>query len=174
MDAAPAVVGAGALVLFVLLHVTVHTPGANRAHPTREVAARFDAALPPGAEVAYVDLKFSTALMFYLQHRPLELLRIRAITDLAPHPQRYALILHEQLMWLIRKECSPPPPLGEESVFGGGYVLFDLNGVGSRAPGHGGFEPRRGGRGAGAEDAASREVQPSAPLFLNSSISRAV
>ncbi len=134
LDAAPAVVGAGALVVLVLLHVTVHTPRANRAHPTREVAARFDAALPPGAEVAYVDLKFSTALMFYLQHRPLELLRMRAITDLAHHPQRYALIPREEFMWLIRKECSPPPPLREESLLGGGYVLFNLDGVASRCP----------------------------------------
>ena len=129
VDAVPVAVGAGALLLFVLLHVTVYTPGVNRAYPTREVAARFAAKLPPGAEVAYVDLKFSTALMFYLQHRPVELLKLRAITDLAPHPQRYALILHEQMTWLIRKQCSPPLPLGEETVLGGRYVLLSLNGA---------------------------------------------
>lgn len=131
-DAVPVVVGAGALVVAMLFQVTVHTPRANRAHPTREAAARFAAALPQGAEVVYVDLKSSTALMFYLQHRRVELAGIRAFTDLAAHPRRYALIPHAEMMLLIRKECGPPPPLREETVFGGQYVLLNLEGVGPR------------------------------------------
>ena len=47
-DALPVVVGVGTLSLLVLLHVTVQTPRLNRAYPTREVAARFAAMMPPG------------------------------------------------------------------------------------------------------------------------------
>jgi 4-amino-4-deoxy-L-arabinose transferase-like glycosyltransferase len=132
--ALPVATGAGALLLGVLLHVAVYTPGANRAFPTREAAARFAAKLPAGAQVVYLDLKLTTALMFYLQHRPVELRGIRGINARGDHPQRYALILHDHLLWLIRKRCSPPPPLGEEIVFDSRYVLLDLNGTGLDCP----------------------------------------
>jgi 4-amino-4-deoxy-L-arabinose transferase-like glycosyltransferase len=131
-DVAPVVVGAGALLALVLFRVTVYTPGANRAYPTREVAARFGAALPQGAEVAYVDLKLSTALMFYLRRRAVELQRIHTITDLADHPQRYALIPHEEMMVLIWGKCSPAAPLREETLSGVRYVLLNLDRVAPR------------------------------------------
>src|SRR5207249_6908403 len=52
-DRIPIMVGAGSVLCFMFLHVTVHTPRDNRAHPTREVALRFAATLPPGASAAY-------------------------------------------------------------------------------------------------------------------------
>jgi 4-amino-4-deoxy-L-arabinose transferase-like glycosyltransferase len=129
-DVVPVVVGIAALLLLVLLLVTVDTRRINRAYPTREVAARFAALLSPGDEVAYVDLKLSTALMFYLPHRGVKLPRIRAIEDLPDRSWRHALIPHEEMMLLVRKQCGPPPPLREETLFGGRYVLVDLEGVG--------------------------------------------
>jgi 4-amino-4-deoxy-L-arabinose transferase-like glycosyltransferase len=127
-DTLPVVVGLGTLSIFVLLHVTVQTPRLNRAYPTREVAARFAAMLPPGAEIVYVDRKLSTALMFYLEHRRIELARIRAIAGVADHPRRYGLMLEEELALLVRKQCSPPPPLREETLLGSRYVLLNLDG----------------------------------------------
>jgi 4-amino-4-deoxy-L-arabinose transferase-like glycosyltransferase len=131
-DTLPVVVGAGALLLLVLLHVTVHTPRANQAYPSREVAARFAAMLPHGAEVVYVDRKLSTALMFYLPYRGIELLRIRAIADVADHPRRYVIMLDEEMALLIRKQCAPPPPLREETLSGSRYVLVNLDGFAPR------------------------------------------
>lgn len=131
VHAAPVVVGIAALTVLVIIQIVVRTPRANLAYPTREVAARFVALLPQGAEVAYMDLKLSTALMFYTQQRQIELLRIPAVSDLARHPRRYAL-LPQEIMAIMWKECSPPPPLREETIFGARYVLF--NGARPRCP----------------------------------------
>ena len=107
-----------------------HLRISTSAYPTREVAARFAALVPPGAEVAYVDVKLSTALMFYLPHRGVKLPRIRVIADLPDRSWRYALIPDEEMMLLVRKRCGPPPPLREEPLVGGRYVLVNLEGVG--------------------------------------------
>jgi len=131
-DALPLLVGAGTLLVLVLLHVTVNTPRLNRVYPTREVAARFAALLPPGAEVVYVDRKLSTALMFYLEHRRIELVQIRAIARVADHPGRFSLMLEEEMALLIRKQCSPPPPLREETLVGSRYLLVNLHGFAPR------------------------------------------
>lgn len=129
-DAVPVVVGAGALLAMVLLHVTVYTPRVNRAYPTREVAARFVAMLPEGAQLEYVDLRFSTALMFYVQKRPIARPWVTAISDPADHPRRYAVIPHD-VMALLWGECPRlPQPLREETIFGGRYVLLDLQKAG--------------------------------------------
>jgi hypothetical protein len=127
--AVPVVVGVAALLVVVLLHVTVDTPRVNSAYPTRETAARFAAILPPGAAVAYVDVKLSTALMFYLPRRSVRLPQIRAVADLPDRSWRHALIPHEEML-LVRKHCGLPPPLREETLAGGRYVLVNLDGVG--------------------------------------------
>ncbi len=127
-DALPVAVGVGTLSLIVLLHVTVQTPRLNRVYPTREVAARFASMMPPGAEIVYVDRKLSTALMFYLEHRRIELAQIRAIARVANHPRRYGLMLEEELEVLIRKQCAPPPPVREETLLGSRYMLLNLDG----------------------------------------------
>jgi 4-amino-4-deoxy-L-arabinose transferase-like glycosyltransferase len=128
-DVVPIMVGTGALLLFVVLQVTVHTPRDNRAYPTREVAARFAAMLPPGVEVVYVDRKFTTGLMFYLRHRLLAVIPEAGLADLAHRPRRYALLPHEVRL-LIHRGCSPAPPLREETLFGSRYVLVSLSDVG--------------------------------------------
>jgi 4-amino-4-deoxy-L-arabinose transferase-like glycosyltransferase len=123
-QAAPIVVGIAALTVLVIIQIVVRTPRVNLAYPTREVAARFGALLPPGAEVAYMDLRLSTALMFYTQQRPVELLRVPAVSDLARHPGRYAL-LPQEILAIMWKECSSPTPLREETIFGARYVLVN-------------------------------------------------
>jgi 4-amino-4-deoxy-L-arabinose transferase-like glycosyltransferase len=130
-DAAPLVVGVAALIVLVIIQIVVRAPRANLAYPTRDVAARFVALVPHGAEVAYMDLKLSTALMFYTRQRRVELHGIPALSDLGQRPRRYVLLPHE-IMAFMWKDCSPPPPLREERVFGGRYVLF--NGVKPRCP----------------------------------------
>jgi 4-amino-4-deoxy-L-arabinose transferase-like glycosyltransferase len=126
--AVPVVIGAGALLVLVLLQVTVRTPRANRAYPTREVAARFVAALPSEAEVAYVDRNFTTGVMFYIKQRHLELLPTSAMPHLLPHPLRYALIPRD-VMALIWQDGPLMPPLHEETMSNGRYVLLNLNGA---------------------------------------------
>ena len=130
-DAVPVVVGAGTLLVLVVLQVSVYTPRHNRAYPTREVAARFVAVLPPGAEVAYMDLKFTTGLLFYMPHRRLEIQPFTPNADLAEHPRRYALVPYEVMLGMPRK-CSSTAPLREETLFFSQYVLLNLNGTGLR------------------------------------------
>lgn len=132
VDIVPALVGAGTLLAMVVFHVTVYTPRANRSHPTREAAARFTALLPPEAEVVYVDQKSIAALLFYMRPRLIQLPRVHNIVNLAEFPERYALLLHEEMVVLIWGQCSPPPPLREETLFGSRYVLLSLDGVGPR------------------------------------------
>jgi 4-amino-4-deoxy-L-arabinose transferase-like glycosyltransferase len=124
-DAVPLVVGAAALVVLVTIQVMVRTPRANLAYPTREVAARFAALLPHDAEVAYMDLKVSTALMFYTKRRQVELPYLPAMTDLTGNPRRYSVLPNEVIARLW-EECAPPP-LREETIFGSRYGLY--NGV---------------------------------------------
>ena len=128
-DLVPIIVGAGAVLLLVGLHVTVHTPRDNRAYPTREVASRFAAMLPTGAEIVYVDRKFTTGLVFYLRHRTLAMVPETALADLVHRPRRYALLPHE-VMLLIHRGCSPAPSLREETLFGSRYTLVGLDDVG--------------------------------------------
>jgi 4-amino-4-deoxy-L-arabinose transferase-like glycosyltransferase len=130
-DAVPVVIGAGTLLVLVVLQVSVYTPRHNRAFPTREVAARFVAVLPPGAEVAYVDSKFTTGLLFYMQPPRLEVQPFTALADLAEHPRRYALVPYEVMLGMPRK-CGSTVPLREETMFFSRYVLLNLNGTGPR------------------------------------------
>ncbi len=127
-DAAPVVVAAGALIVLMVLEVTVFTPRANRAHPTREVAARFAAALPPGAEVLYFDRRFSTGLVFYLRERPVAVLGMSALRELAPRPRVYLLVTFEEMLFINGGVCLPTRPVREERVFGDRYVLVDFEG----------------------------------------------
>jgi 4-amino-4-deoxy-L-arabinose transferase-like glycosyltransferase len=130
-DLAPLVVGVAALVVLMVGQVTVRTPRVNLAYPTREVAARFGSLLPDGAEVAYMDLKVSTALMFYTKHRTVELSKLPPVmSELTGHPHRYSLLPLE-VMAILWQECAPPP-LREETIFGSRYGLY--NGVSPRCP----------------------------------------
>jgi 4-amino-4-deoxy-L-arabinose transferase-like glycosyltransferase len=130
-DAVPVVVGAGALLVLVAVQVTVSTPRNNRAHPTREVAARFVAALPPGAEVVYADLKLTTGLLFYIRHRHVAVDPFRPIPHPAGPSGRYALVPHEVAVEMPR-DCPSAPPLREETLSASQYVLLSVNGAGPR------------------------------------------
>ena len=125
-DAAAIVVAAGILVVLMLIQIGVHTPRANRTYPTRDVAARFAAALPPGAEVAYLDRKLSTGLVFYLRQPSVELAEMSALRSLAARPHLHAILPSAEAIsarWTMR---LPMRPLREENLFGERYILLDF------------------------------------------------
>lgn len=124
IDTAPVVVAMAALVVLVTIQIGVRTPRSNLAFPTREVAARFAALLPSDAEVAFMDLKLSTALMFYTPRHRIEWVAIPTTWDLTQHPRRYAL-LPQETMAIVWNGCATPPPLHEETLFGGRYALYN-------------------------------------------------
>jgi 4-amino-4-deoxy-L-arabinose transferase-like glycosyltransferase len=124
-DLAPLVVAVAALVVLMIIQIVVRAPRSNLAFPTREVAARFAAALPPEAEVAYMDLKLSTALMFYTPRPRVEWSATPPDLEMAEHPRRYALLPSEIVtsVWKEWGDCSLPPPLREATLFGSRYLL---------------------------------------------------
>jgi hypothetical protein len=126
------VVAAGALIVLIALEVTVYTPRANRAHPTREAAARFSAAAPPQAEIAYLDRKFSTGLVFYLRQRPVEVLEMSELRDLVSRPGARVLVPFEEMLFINGGVCLPTRAVAEERVFGDRYVLLDFEGEPAR------------------------------------------
>jgi 4-amino-4-deoxy-L-arabinose transferase-like glycosyltransferase len=132
VEAVPIVVAAGALIVLIALEVTVYTPRANRAHPTREAAARFSAAAPPQAEIAYLDRKFSTGLVFYLRQRPVEVLEMSELRDLVSRPGARVLVPFEEMLFINGGVCLPTRAVAEERVFGDRYVLLDFEGEPAR------------------------------------------
>lgn len=132
VEAVPIAVAAGALSVLIALEVTVYTPRANRAHPTREAAARLSAAVPAQSEVAYLDRKFSTGLAFYLRQRPLEVLEMSGLRDLASRPGTRVLVPFDEMLFINGGVCLPTRAVAEERVFGDRYVLLDFEGEPAR------------------------------------------
>jgi hypothetical protein len=120
------------LAVMLLLHVRVFTPLINRAYPTREVAARLAAGLPASVQVAYLDRKFTTGLMFYLPRRPVEVAGVGALRGMIDQPQLLALLPHTEMVFINGGVCLPTRPLRQESVFGDQYVLVDFKGAPAR------------------------------------------
>lgn len=123
-DAAPLVVAVAALVVLIVIQIVVRAPRSNLAFPTREVAARFAALVPPDAEVAFMDLKFTTGIMFYTPRQRIEWPAMPSAAEMEEHPGRYALLPLE-IMGVVWYGCAIPPPLHEETVFGGRYALYN-------------------------------------------------
>jgi 4-amino-4-deoxy-L-arabinose transferase-like glycosyltransferase len=128
-QAAAVALAAGALGVLMVVEVAIDTPRANRSYPTREVAARLAAVLPPEAEVAYFDRKFSTGLVFYLRQRPVEVLGMPALRALASRPGSHALLPIAEMVFAHGAVCLPTRTLREERVFGEPYVLVDFGGL---------------------------------------------
>ena len=131
-NAALVVVGGGVLVIMLMLHVRVFTPLVNRAYPTRQAAARLAGGLSPSVEVAYLDRKFTTGLMFYLPQRPVEVAGVGALRGLVEQPQLLALFPHTEAIFINSGVCLPTRPLRQENVFGDNYVLVDFKGIPAR------------------------------------------
>jgi 4-amino-4-deoxy-L-arabinose transferase-like glycosyltransferase len=127
-EAAAVALAAGTLGVLMVAEVAIDTPRANRAYPTREVAARLAAVLPPEAEIAYFDRKFSTGLVFYLRQRPVEVLAMTGWSALASRPGLHALVPIAELVFMNGAVCLPTRPLREEQVFGELYLLVDFGG----------------------------------------------
>jgi 4-amino-4-deoxy-L-arabinose transferase-like glycosyltransferase len=131
-DGALAAMGLAALAVMLVLHVGVFTPLVNRAYPTRQAAARLAAALSPTLQVAYLDRKFTTGLMFYLPQRPVEVAGVGGFRGMAGAPQLLALLPHAEMVFINGGVCLPTRPLRQEGVFGDQYVLVDFKGVPAR------------------------------------------
>jgi 4-amino-4-deoxy-L-arabinose transferase-like glycosyltransferase len=128
-QAALAVLGcAGALAFLLVTEVAIDTPSANRALPTREIAARFAARLPAGADVAYLDRRFVTALLFYLPTRGRELPRMDLVRPLLDRPNLHALVLHAEAVAMANSMCLPVRVLHQETLARVDYVLVDFQG----------------------------------------------
>lgn len=122
-------VGVGALLVTLLLQIRVYTPRANRTFPTREVAARLAAGLAPSAQVAYLDRKFTTGIMFYMPQRPVELPETDALRGWIAGRPTVVLLPYNEVVLVNRDMCLPLRPLREESIFGERYVLADFTGA---------------------------------------------
>jgi 4-amino-4-deoxy-L-arabinose transferase-like glycosyltransferase len=113
----------GACALFLVFETRVHTPGVNLSNPVPAIAARLAARLPPTAEVAYVDRRRATAIVFYLPQRSIELgwpVSAGAIPD---RPGLHVLIPES---YLGTVPVTPPRrlvPLEHAALGGIGYVL---------------------------------------------------
>jgi 4-amino-4-deoxy-L-arabinose transferase-like glycosyltransferase len=120
--------GAGALIFLLVTELAVGTPSANQALPTREIAARFAARLPAGADVTYLDRRFMTALMFYLPTRGHELSRMDLVRPLLGRPHLHALVLHAEAVAMANSMCLPVRVRHRETLDHVAYVLVDFEG----------------------------------------------
>jgi 4-amino-4-deoxy-L-arabinose transferase-like glycosyltransferase len=120
--------GAGALVFLLVTELAVGTPSANQALPTREVAARFAARLPAGAEVTFLDRRFVTALVFYLPTRGHELRRMDLVRPLLGRSGLHALVLQAEAVAMANSMCLPVRVLHRETLDRVAYVLVDFEG----------------------------------------------
>jgi 4-amino-4-deoxy-L-arabinose transferase-like glycosyltransferase len=133
---AAAVLAATAMLATVLLFdVTVGTPHANAAYPTRRLAERLAARLPADAEVSYADYHRAPALLFYLPQR---VHRVRRSQDLGPRLRcraRAWALVGESDAARLRHELGDGLRRFEQIILGQAvYVLVGLDGA-AAAPG---------------------------------------
>lgn len=125
-EAAASLLAAGTLGVLLLGEVFLHTPTFNRVYPVREAAERFQAKLPRDAEVAYLDLKFVTALVFYLPRRSVELPTLKAVGALDPGRRVYLLLPELEYAAVRDTLRMPVRRLDEVGMDGTLYVLAAL------------------------------------------------
>ncbi len=121
--AAGVAIALGITALFVVFEMWIHSPGLNLDKPVRTVAARLAERLPPSAEVAYLDRKQVTALVFYIPHHPIELHSPRDVHALADRPG-LAVVVPENYLGIMQSAAARPlVPLARAELDGTWYVM---------------------------------------------------
>ena len=123
---ATTVLASGTLALLLVGEVFLQTPVFNRVYPVRPTAERFHGALPPDAEVAFVDLKHVTALVFYLPRRTVQLPSLEAIRDLDPARRVYLLLPELEFAAVQGTMRLPVRRVDDVEMDGTVYVLAAL------------------------------------------------